>query len=105
MVVFVFQVIDGPLSETGYVDAVESIAKSISGKPQILAFNDCSNSSSNFLMKKSVGESICRIPLDDPVNDHNMAWDICASKLSMVCHYLWNVNSALQILEWNTLVS
>ncbi|KAG5574854.1 hypothetical protein H5410_054988 [Solanum commersonii] len=68
-----FLVIDGPLTETGYVDAVESIAKSISGKPQILAFSDCSNSSSNFLMKKSVGESICRIPLDDPVNGHNMA--------------------------------
>ncbi|KAJ8551449.1 hypothetical protein K7X08_021464 [Anisodus acutangulus] len=33
-----FLVIDGPLTEAGYVDAVESIAKSISGKPQILAF-------------------------------------------------------------------
>lgn len=57
-----FLVIDGPLTEAGYIDAVESIAKSISGKPQILAFSDCSNSSSNFLTKKSFGESICRIP-------------------------------------------
>lgn len=88
IVVFVFQVIDGPLTEAGYVDAVESIAKSISGKPQILAFSDCSNSSSSFLMKKSFGESICRIPLDDPINGHNMTSDICASKLSKVCLYL-----------------
>ncbi|XP_060185111.1 uncharacterized protein LOC132614637 [Lycium barbarum] len=77
-----FLVIDGPLTEAGYVDAVESIAKSISGKPQILAFSDCSNSSSNFLIKKSSGESICRIPLDDPINGHSMALDIRASKLS-----------------------
>ncbi|PHU00143.1 hypothetical protein BC332_29930 [Capsicum chinense] len=77
-----FLVIDGPLTEAGYADAVESIAKSISGKPQILAFSECSNASSNFLSKKSFGESICRIPLDDPTNGHSMALDICASKLS-----------------------
>lgn len=74
-----FLVIDGPLTEAGYVDAVECIAKSISGKPQILAFSDCANSSSNFLIKKSVGKSIRRIPLDDPVNGHSTALDICAS--------------------------
>ncbi|CAN4115046.1 unnamed protein product [Withania somnifera] len=79
-----FLVIDGPLTEAGYVDAVASIAKSISGKPQILAFSDCSNSSSNFLLKKSSGESICRILLDDPTNCRSMALDICASKLSKV---------------------
>ncbi|KAK4367122.1 hypothetical protein RND71_015002 [Anisodus tanguticus] len=77
-----FLVIDGPLTEAGYIDAVESIAKSISGKPQILAFSDCSNSLSNFLIKKSSGESICRIPLDDPMNGHSMALNIGASKLS-----------------------
>lgn len=85
--VFVFQVIDGPLNEAGYVDAVEAIAKSISGKPQILAFSDCSDSSSNFLIKKSFGESICKIPLDDPINGQSMALDSCASKLSKVCLY------------------
>lgn len=85
--VFVFQVIDGPLNEAGYVDAVEAIAKSISGKPQILAFSDCSDSSSNFLIKKSFGESICRIPHDDPINGQSMALDSCASKLSKVCLY------------------
>ncbi|OIT38022.1 PREDICTED: uncharacterized protein LOC109239997 [Nicotiana attenuata] len=77
-----FLVIDGPLNEAGYVDAVEAIAKSISGKPQILAFSDCSDSSSNFLIKKSFGASICRIPHDDPINGQSMALDICASKLS-----------------------
>ncbi|KAK4359696.1 hypothetical protein RND71_021925 [Anisodus tanguticus] len=92
IVVFVFQVIDGPLTEAGYVDAVESIAKSISGKPQILSFSDCySNSSSNFLIKKSSGESICRIPLDDPMNGHSMALHICASKLSKISNVdLWH---------------